>query len=213
MPTINYEHIIDISLPLSADMVVYPGTPPIELTPTKSTATGSLLTKITFSSHTGTHIDAPSHVIAGGDSLDEAFVLKNFIGPCRVIDFSLLQGSIDVESVKKINPQPKERLLFKTSNSRRGFKEFYEDFVYLAPEAAAFLAQVGAGLVGIDSWSIKQKGSPDNTPHTALLSKNIPIVEGLNLSHASGGSYFLLLLPLRFVQMDGAPARAVLLTP
>lgn len=205
----NYRLIIDISLPLNSKTVIYPSNPEMTIESLKS-ASGNFLSKITFGSHTGTHIDAPSHAVRGGKSIDQ-IDLERFIGPCRVIDCTASKVSISLEDVKRSRPKKEERLLFKTSNSKRGFEIFYEDFVFLSPEAAAYLATSEVALVGIDSLSIKQKGSPDNTPHTALLSKGIPILEGIDLSQVSPGDYYLIVLPLRFTGLDGSPARAVLL--
>ncbi|OGK19132.1 hypothetical protein A3G67_02570 [Candidatus Roizmanbacteria bacterium RIFCSPLOWO2_12_FULL_40_12] len=206
----KFNKIIDISVDLNKKTVVYPGTPEMVIEETKSTATGSQLSKITFSSHIGTHIDAPLHAIAGGISLDQ-INLEKFIGTCRVVDMQSSKPSISTEDVKKTNPQKGERILFKTSNSERGLETFYEDFVFLSPEAASHLATSEVSLVGIDYFSIKQKGSTDNRPHTELLAKNIPIVEGINLKDVEPGEYFLIALPLKFIGTDGSPARVVLL--
>ena len=62
----------------------------------------------------------------------------------------------------------------------------------------------------IDFLSIKQRGSSDNRPHTELLSKNIPIIEGLNLKEVEEGEYQLIAIPLAFTAIDGSPTRAVL---
>ena len=67
-------------------------------------------------------------------------------------------------------------------------------------------------LVGIDYLSIKQRGSKDNTPHTALLERSIPILEGIDLSEVTEGSYFLAALPLKFDHIEASPCRAVLLS-
>jgi arylformamidase len=99
----------------------------------------------------------------------------------------------------------------KTRNSQRGFKRFFSDYNYLTSDGAAYLAKAGVALVGIDAWSIKQRGNKDNTPHTALLKKNIVILETIDLSKVKPGSYFLVLLPLRIEGRDGAPARAILI--
>jgi arylformamidase len=108
--------------------------------------------------------------------------------------------------------QAGERLLFKTNNSIRGFNEFYDDYVFLESEAAQHLGAIRAALVGIDALSVKQRGSPDNTAHTALLEKSIPIIEGLNLVDVDAGEYTLCAFPLAFKDIDGSPARAVLLS-
>jgi len=207
---ITYSQIIDISLPLQSGTIVYPGNPPIEIEEIKSEVSGSVLSKIQFGSHSGTHIDAQKHVINGGKSLDQ-IPLETFVGPCRVIDCTLDEGSVKVETLQKNNIQKNDRILLKTSNSSRGFETFYDDYVFVSPEAAKYLADTEVALVAIDYLSIKQRGSKDNTPHTNILEKNIPIVEGVDLSKVEPGEYDLVILPLEFMNIDGAPARAVLL--
>lgn len=204
----NYTRIIDISVDLDEQTVVYPGTPPFAAEPTHSSATGSRLTKLSLSTHFGTHLDAPLHA-GHGQSIDK-MPLAHFAGPCRVVDCSHSIQNISLEDVKKLQPQPGERLLFKTTNSDRGLGTFYPDFIYMSPEAAQFLADSRIALVGIDYYSIKQKGSPDNLPHTAFLSRNIPILEGIDLKDVAEGTYFLVALPLKFTGLDGSPCRAVL---
>ena len=69
-------------------------------------------------------------------------------------------------------------------------------------------------LVGIDYLSIEKFGSPKHETHLALLSHNVVILEGLDLSEVPAGRYELICLPLRLRNSkgDGAPARVVLRT-
>lgn len=208
--TVNSSQIIDISLPLRPGGITYPGNPEVGF---ESIATQSnIITKIVLGSHSGTHIDAPSHAkIEGGKTIDK-LELHIFQGPARVLDLVGVQESIKVSDLETKNIQTGERVLLKTSNSARWDKgEFFSDFVYLSPEGADFLASKGVVLVGIDSLSIKQKGNPDNRSHTNLLTKGIPIIEGLDLSKAEEGEYTLAAFPLNFEGIDGSPCRAVLL--
>ena len=66
-------------------------------------------------------------------------------------------------------------------------------------------------LFVIDTWSVKQKGSKDNRAHNSLLSKNIPILETINLTDVEEGEYFLVCAPLKILEVEGAPARAILI--
>lgn len=206
----NFKKIIDISVKLDSQTVIYPGTPEVEIVSLKSLGTRSQLSIITLSSHVGTHLDAPIHAIHGGKTIDQ-LNLSSFIGECRVVDCSNSSGSISLGDVKRFKISKGERILFKTSNSKRGLGKFYGDFIFLSPDAAKYLAEKKVALVGIDYFSIKQRGSKDNRPHTELLSKNIPILEGIDLSKVKEGNYFLICLPLKFVGIDGSPCRAVLL--
>jgi arylformamidase len=204
--------IIDISLPLNNSTPVYPGNVPLSVSihhamPEHATQ----LSSITFGSHTGTHIDAPGHAIAGAPMLDD-IPLEIFVGPCILLDFSNEQGeAVSMEMLKNENIKKGDRVLLKTRNSTRGLKDFYDDYVYLDGDAAEYLVGLGVSLVGIDALSIKKRGGSDHRPHTALLSKNIPIIEGLDFSKVTSGEYELICLPLNFTGIDGAPARAILI--
>ncbi len=205
----NTQKIIDISIPLSPATIVYPGNPPIEIEEIRSEASHSIISKITSGSHNGTHIDAPRHAVDGGASITD-ISLDVFMGPCRVIDCTADVESVTRATLESHNIQSGERILLKTTNSARGYESFYPDFVYLSADGAQYLSEMGITLVGIDYLSIKQKGSPDNTPHTLLLEKNIPIIEGIDLSQVEAGEYTLVAFPLKYVGLDGAPARVVL---
>lgn len=202
--------IIDISLPIYEGMPVYPNNPPVKIQSLK-TAT-SYLSKITFGSHTGTHLDVPRHVFENGLGVDKVS-LNQLIGPVRVLDMTHCQTAVTVDDLKKENIKKGERILVKTKNSIRGFKEFYPDYIYLDGDAAEFLAQQKIVLFGIDSLSIKQKGSSDTRPHTELLNNNTVIIEGLDLSETTPGLYNLICLPLKFAGLDGSPARVILVEP
>lgn len=204
--------VIDISLPLNRSTPIYPDNIPLSVNVHHAMPEYvTQLSSITFGSHTGTHIDAPAHCIAGAPTLD-LIPLENFVGPCRVLDFSKEPGeSITKEMLKSKNIQERERILLKTRNSLRGFKTFYSDYIYLEGEAAEYLASLPVLTVGIDSLSIKKRGSTDQRPHTALLQKNICIIEGLDLTLPTEGEYELVCLPLNFTDIEGAPARAVLI--
>ncbi len=204
-------HIYDISVPLNESTLIYPGNVPLEISvhhemPEHTTH----LSKIVMGSHTGTHVDAPSHAVTGALSLSE-IPLETFIGPCRVLDCTASIDKVTVTDLGRHGVLQGERILLKTQNSLLGFDQFRDDYVYLDGDAADYLAHLGIMLFGIDYFSVKQRGSKDQRPHTSLLSKNIPIIEGLDLSKVSEGSYTLMCLPLKFSDIEGAPARVILL--
>lgn len=202
--------IIDISLPIYEGMTVYPGTEPTTIQTVGSPTGTSVVSVIKLTSHAGTHIDSPIHSLPDTGGID-SFDLETFYGPCRVLDVSGAEGQISLSDIQKYNIQKGDRILFKTSNSERGLQEFYDDYVFLGSDAANHLAEVGASLVGIDSLSIKQRGSSDHTPHTALLGNGIAIIEGLDLKNVSEGEYTLAAFPLKVGSIDGSPIRAVLI--
>jgi len=208
---VENKKIIDISLPVKTGMTIYPGNAPVLISSWHSIQKGdsSNLSLLSLGSHTGTHIDAPFHGHMEGKTLGQ-IPLSVFVGKCKVFDFESSKEAVTLEDIKSRQIEKGDRILLRTSNSVRGMDTFYDDYVYLSGEAAEYLAEKEVVLVGIDSLSIKQRGSKDNRPHSALLSKDIPIIEGLNLKDVSSGEYELYCLPLS-VDIDGAPARVVLI--
>ncbi len=203
--------IYDVSVALNENTVIYPGNVPLSIeVHHEMPAHTTHLSKITMGSHTGTHVDAPRHAVRTGASLD-AISLETFIGPCRVLDCTASSGSVTASDLGRHAILRGDRILLKTQNSLRGFEKFYDDYVYLDGDAADYLAHLEIKLFGIDYFSVKQRGSKDQRPHTSLLSKNIPIIEGLDLSKVPAGEYTLICLPLKFTGIEGAPARVILI--
>lgn len=202
--------IYDISLPLDNKTLIYPGNPEMIIEAHRTVPEyPTNLSRISFGSHTGTHVDAPKHVdndATGVDKID----LEACIGPCRVLDMMHVEEKITVVDLEKENVKKGERILVKTQNSLRGFEKFPDDPIYLDGDAADFLAERGVILFGIDWLSVKKRGGEDTRPHTSLLRKNIVLFEGLDLSGVEPGSYQFVGLPLKFTNLDGSPARAVL---
>jgi arylformamidase len=201
----------DISLPLNDQTVIYSGNPDMVIESYRQTPDyPTNLSRITFGSHTGTHVDAPKHVDNSAIGVDE-IDLGKCIGPCRVLDFSDSKEKITIDDCKKYNIKSGQRILAKTQNSLRGFDQMRDDAIYLDGDAADWLAEIGISLFGIDWLSIKKRGGEDVRPHTSLLNKGIVIFEGLDLSKVTPGNYEFVGLPLKFTNLDGAPARAVLM--
>ena len=200
--------IIDISWAIGEFTPVYPGDP--ETVIKQEVGETSTHSTITMGSHTGSHLDAPSHVFKDGKSIDQ-LPLDIFYGPCRVLDFSDVKEAVKVSDLEAKDIQEGERILLKTNNSERGFEEFFTDYIYLDGDAAEYLVEKKVKLIGIDSWSIKQKGSKDLRPHLVFLEKNIPIVESINLKNVAEGEYIVIGFPLKLPGLDGSPLRVVLI--
>lgn len=205
--------IHDISVPITSSMVVWPSDPAVNLIPTPHLARDKShtvrMTKIEMGSHTGTHIDAPWHMVEGARCLNE-IPLETLVGPASV--FEIDDGpSIQRVSLEKFNFDGIQRVLFKTENSQHwNDGDFYEQFVYLDPEAAVLLVERGVKLVGIDYLSIDQFKSENHPSHFVLLGQNVVIIEGLNLSGVKPGKYHMTALPLNLQDVDGAPTRVIL---
>jgi arylformamidase len=207
--------IFDISVPIVNDGVVYPGNPEIRIEAHSELSRGasSNLSRLSFGSHTGTHVDAPRHFFEAGSTVDR-LPLDALIGPASVVAFPDEVMSVTAEHLRQNSLTGVERLLIRTRNS--GFiteREFHPDYTYLAPDGAEYLASQGIKLVGVEYLSVEQFHSGHHRTHRTLLERGIVIVEGLNLSGIEPGMYAFTCLPLRLEGLDGAPARAVLMRP
>lgn len=201
---------IDISLPVRHAMVHWPDNPDPVVEQIADMRAGSVcnLTRIAFSAHTGTHMDAMRHFVADGITM-EKMPLDAVIGPARVIEVPNAKGIYRAE-IEHHNFQPGERILFKTTNSAlRWDGKFHEDYVALENDAAQLMVECGVRTVGIDTLSVAPWHDLIST-HVTLLSAGIWIIEGLDFRGVDAGDYDLVCLPLKIEGSDGAPARAVI---
>jgi arylformamidase len=205
---------IDISSPLRDKMPYgHPKhAPRIQITihPTKDKPI--TLWELNMKSHTGTHIDAPRHLIPDGITIDQ-MPLDVAIGPARVIEIKDPE-TVKSEELEPYNIRQGERILLKTRNSSRCYEtdELVEDFVHLSLDAAYYLAEKKVAMIGIDYVAISSIADFENTIdiHTTLFKSGVWILEEINLSGVEAGNYDFICLPLRLKNGDAAPARAVL---
>ena len=101
------------------------------------------------------------------------------------------------------------RFLYPGLGRLLGREEFDEEFTYITGDGAAYLAEAGVELVGLDYLSIEAFDAEEPVAHRTLLEREIIAVEGIDLRNVQPGRYELICLPLR-VDIDGAPVRAVL---
>ena len=222
--------VIDISTPISPFTKIFPGDPePIIESICTLENKGCVVSRLSFGSHTGTHVDAPSHVLSNGISVDK-LKLESLMGMALILDYSSLEGSLTADILEKAfqNAGVSEDisiLLLKTKKSSRK-QESYEDIsyqnkdygekkigsIYLDESAASWIVEKKFKTIGIDSFSIDNFHSKILPAHRILLSGNVNIVECLELSLVEVGIYFFLCLPLKIEDCDGAPARALLIS-
>jgi len=205
---------IDITLPLSGDLPVWPGSSGFELQQTKSLTSGDAAneTRLETNVHFGTHIDAPLHFIEDGCPVDR-LALDVMIGPAVVAWLPNCPAVTAAELEMLRLPDGTRRLLLHTDNSRLWAHEekiFCTNFVALTEDGAQWVVDHGIDLIGIDYLSV-QPLSDEPGVHRILLENDTIILEGLNLNAVEAGSYELVCLPLRLVGAEGAPARAVLI--
>jgi arylformamidase len=163
-----------------------------------------------MTAHTGTHMDAPRHFLAGREGI-ETFPLSMGIGHARVISIP------DVSVVRKVDLAGKgiqrgERILLRTRNSSRRWDnlDFLTDFVAIDASAAQYLADAGVAFIGVDYLSVGAFDGDGIETHRILLGAGVWIVEGLQLGSVGEGNYDMICLPLKIQGSDGAPARVVL---
>lgn len=204
--------LYDISVPLQSGGVVYPGNPEIriDLTSDMSKGASSNVSTLSFGSHSGTHVDAPLHMVHGGAPVD-TLPLEVLVGPAFLVAVPDDVMVVDAEMLRRAGIEGHERVLVRTRNSRFVTQPgFVRDYTYIAPDAAEYLVECGVRLIGVDYYSIEQYHSGHHRTHLTLLGKGVVIVEGLDLSAPPPGEYDLCCLPLRLAGVDGAPARAIL---
>jgi arylformamidase len=193
----------DITRPLRRGMLVYPG----DINPVflQEKQGKYQISDLHMSSHTGTHIDAPTHYLNTGDSID-TIPFESLIGKCRVVDVSGAGSRITKAHLTGI-AQGTKRLLLKTAFS--GQNNFQEDYPSLSLDAAEFITSSGIRCIGIDSPSIESfNGNGD--VHRNLLGGGCIIIELLDLSGVGSGDYEMIALPLRLKGLDGSPSRVIL---
>ena len=208
--------IHDISTPVRHGGLVYPGNPTISITAQQaiSAGAGANVSRLDFGSHTGTHVDAPKHFFDDGAGVD-TLALDVLMGPARLVVMDDSVTSVGRAELEPLNLTGVTRLLIRTRNSAwlaSGSMEFHPDYTYVAPDGAAWLVELGVRLVGVDYLSVEQFHSGHHRTHRTLLEHGVIIVEGLQLGGIAAGEYELRCLPLRLEGLDGAPARAVLVS-
>jgi len=200
--------IYDISMEIQESMTVYKNKeekrPKRIITVGKDDVTES---RISMDMHTGTHIDAPLHMIRGGDTV-ENIDLNKVITKCKVFDFTNISDKITSEDLASKDIQKGDFIIFKTRNSFR--EDFDFEFVYLDKSGAQFLKEKGVIGVGIDALGI-ERNQPEHETHKILLGAGIVILEGLRLKDVEEGEYFLYAAPLKIRGAEASPTRAVLI--
>ncbi|MXO91196.1 arylformamidase [Pontixanthobacter aquaemixtae] len=200
--------IWDISQKLRPDLPVWPGDTQFAHERTWAIGDGSPVnvSKLTLSTHSGTHADAPLHYAA--DAADSASCdLAPYIGECLVIDARGVGAEIDVADLPHLDSA--DRVLFRTYETFP-HDAWEEDFTAIAAETIKWLGVQGVKLVGIDTPSIDPQNSKTMDAHHAVLAADMRILEGLVLDDVPEGRYELIALPLPIVSADASPIRAIL---
>lgn len=197
----------DVTIPMEPGMTVWPGDPEFEFTPVARVAdgAGANVSRLSMSTHIGTHVDAPWHFEENGKRLHEVDSAI-FFGKALVLDIP----NVDLVTADHLGDTPlPPRVLIKTRNSIWPVNEsFRKDFVALAPDAADRLVSDGVKLIGVDYYSVAPFKQPGQPTHHILLKNDVLVIEGLRLAEFDSGMYWFTVLPLALVGADGAPCRA-----
>lgn len=202
----------DLTLPLDDGTPRFPGDPAVHCVPVRSLERGDpyRLTALSLGTHSGTHLDAPSHFLLDGLTVDRA-PLELLNGTALVVVVPDGVTTIGPEHLAGV-PAGTERLLVRSANSAgwaRG-DGFRSTFTALGPAAADRLVALGVRLVGVDGLSVESDPTLAFPVHHRLLGSGCWILEGLDLAGVAPGVHELGCLPLRLRGLDGAPSRAVL---
>lgn len=202
--------IWDISQPVRAGIPVWPGDTAYAEERTWSIGPGCPVTvsRLTLSSHTGTHADAPLHYAADGEPAG-ALDLTRYLGPALLLHVRPGLPRVEPAHLDGRVPPGTRRLLLRTMGS---FPHAAWDsgFTAVAAETVDLLAGLGVRLIGVDSPSLDPEDSKTLDAHHAVHRHGLSILEGLVLDGVPEGAYELIALPLKLATADAAPVRAIL---
>ncbi len=202
---------VDLSHTLETGMPIFPGDPTVTVVSASSEPPWRL-TDLRLGSHSGTHMDAASHLVADGRTIDqyplERFVVDAYVvhleaGPLAALEWDDLRGHVpaDLSGVA---------VLLHTGWDERWGGEEMGRHPYLTAGAARSLVDAGATLVGTDALNVDGTDEPSTAAHEVLLGADVLIVENLtNLGALAGGrTHRCAFVPLRLLGADGSPVRA-----
>lgn len=215
--------LIDLSQPIEDGGPNCPVHPPISIRRIADhPQDGWRMELLTLASHTGSHIDAPLHKLAGGATIDQ-FPLSAFVGPAVVIDLRHLgaDGPITAaELEKKISINIRDYIVLLATgwgDRRAKSEEWHSHSPYLAPDGAQWLVDRDIRAVGIDHYSIGGSRDPENTrTHEVLLGSGKWILEDIRIPEelfSVAVPFTLWALPINLAKHSGSFCRPVVVVP
>jgi arylformamidase len=208
---------IDITLPIAPGSIAWVGLAPPRLSFVAEIAAGAAVNvgQLDCSLHTGTHADAPLHVLAGGasvDRLDPAI----YIGPALIVrtedESAITRDALAAAGLgarRTAGDPPLERLLVATPRPYDGV-HFPDRIAHLTPDAATWLAGLGLRLIGVDVPSLDPLDSRTMDAHKIVFGAGMGVLENLDLRGVAPGCYELVAVPIRIAGADAAPVRALI---
>lgn len=201
--------IFDISMAIHPGMQVYKNKdekkPHLRVQHDHSNS-GAYETVFEANMHTGTHVDAPLHMIENGDTIDK-LDLSKVVTKCKILDMTTVVDRITARDLESKGILKDDFILLKSVNS---FSDTFDpNFIFLDKTGAEYLRDTGIKGVGTDALGI-ERSQPDHGTHKILFEAGITIIEGLRLVEVPEGEYMLFAAPLKVIGAEAAPTRAVL---
>ena len=203
----------DLSHPIRTGMQVYPGDPAVDLAPAlELDRDGAAVTTLHLGSHSGTHVDAPAHTVAGGRTMD-AVALDELVGDALVLHVSGLgdRATIGVDDLGELPERVPSIVVVDTGWAAHFGTDRALRHPALGVEAARLLVARGMHVLGVDTLSpdpTDAAGTTEFPVHEVVLGGDGLIVENLTGLDALPARVRLGIFPLRLAG-DGAPVRAV----
>jgi arylformamidase len=203
--------IVDLTQPMANGMPVMEGIEPPQFRDLAEVITdGYAMSQYTFVNHTGTHVDAPAHQIAGGASLDE-IPLDRLVTYAVTIDLTGHQpgavGRVALDG-QLGRVQEGDLVLFRSDNARNwGTDAYWHGWCY--PDALATRALIDRGIagVGFDGPSADPVDSVDYELHRLWLGAGKIIIENLASLAELPDRCRIVVAPLKVRGANGGPAR------
>lgn len=207
----------DLSHPITTGLPVYPGDPAVSVAPALSLLDdGAAVSYLQFGSHTGTHLDAPSHTVAGGRTVDQ-LDLDHLHGEAYILHVretgmsSLAARTIQREDLAHLPERLPSIVCIATGWDRYFHDRLREQHPCIDPSLTRELWARGARVLGVDTLS------PDPTAantgqfpvHDFWLGNDGIIVENLQGLTELPDRVEMSILPLKLIGVDGSPVRAV----
>ena len=198
----------DISQTLRPGLPVWPGDTAFAFERSWRMEDGSPVNvgRMTMSTHSGSHGDAPLHYAADGADI-ASVALEPYLGEALVIDVRHVKGVVKPEHLPDLGGA--RRVLLRTFGA---FPHEHWDsgFTAIAAETIRHLAAAGVILIGTDAPSVDPQDSKTMDAHRAVHEADMRILEGLVLDDVPPGRYELIALPLKIAGGDAGLCRAIL---
>jgi kynurenine formamidase len=211
--------IVDLTLGISSNIRVFPGSPqPSFIKWSKFDIQGYDSEVMFLSTHTGTHMDAPSHFISGTATIDKIEINRFVCNNTLLLKIEKQSNQtisrndiIDAENDDGEEVKEKDTIVFFTGWQMQIEKDNYiSDNPGLSTDAAKYLIEKKVNAVAIDCPSIDPGIDNSFKVHKILLANDIIIIENLcNLEKFNTRRFTLIITPLKLIGASGSPVRAI----